>query len=34
VDDTPLVEVAPLLDPALLEGAEESILPVTIEPQP
>jgi hypothetical protein len=34
VDDTPLVEVAPLLDPALLEGVEESILPVTIEPQP
>ena len=29
VDDTPLVEVAPLLD-----GAGEAILPVTIEPQP
>jgi hypothetical protein len=36
VDDTPLVEVAPLIDPALLEELEsvrEPILPVTIEPE-
>ena len=41
LDDFPLVEVAPLLDPARLDpagadpaGGGESILPVTIEPQP